>query len=231
MGHAGREHHLGFNPERHAAAPCAPDDPPAAAVEPRRSGQLEAGTGGHGSEVDGPPELSRQSMGAATACSRGRARFAGGVRSGPVHAALRAFAGLAHRGTGDFGAAVADEPSWPPVRDTPPGLSDISDGRSPDLRVYAFPNLPGLWNPVVFSETLAAHSCGGSHGFGACWLHLTVFPFHPASPSRANGNHHRKGMARFSPRRQCPITCRGHRRQVILEERVCLQSGGSGFSA
>ncbi len=27
--------------------------------------------------------------------------------------------------------------------------------------------------------SLSAYSCGGSHGFGACWLHRTVFPFNP----------------------------------------------------
>ena len=61
------------------------------------------------------------------------------------------------------------------------GADRAFDGRSPDSRVLAFPNLPGPFSgPVVFSGSLAAHSCGGSHGFGAFWLHLTVFPFHPA---------------------------------------------------
>jgi hypothetical protein len=27
--------------------------------------------------------------------------------------------------------------------------------------------------------SLAAYSCGGSHGFGPDWVVLTVFPFHP----------------------------------------------------
>jgi len=31
----------------------------------------------------------------------------------------------------------------------------------------------GFWNG------LAAHSCGGSHGFGPFWVRLTVFPFNP----------------------------------------------------
>lgn len=38
-------------------------------------------------------------------------------------------------------------------------------------------------HPVASSAPLAAHSCGGSHEVGACWLHLTLFPCHPASPS------------------------------------------------
>jgi hypothetical protein len=28
-------------------------------------------------------------------------------------------------------------------------------------------------------KNLAAHSCGGSHGFGPDWVVLTAFPFHP----------------------------------------------------
>ena len=33
----------------------------------------------------------------------------------------------------------------------------------------------GQW-PIA--ALLSAHSCGGSHGFGAFWLNHTVFPFH-----------------------------------------------------
>lgn len=53
-----------------------------------------------------------------------------------------------------------------------------SDGRSPGLRVQAIPILPG---PKASGSlgVLAAHSCGGSRGFGGWWLHLTAFPFHP----------------------------------------------------
>jgi hypothetical protein len=41
------------------------------------------------------------------------------------------------------------------------------DGRSPDLRVEASPNLPGCIVQWSMSGWLSAHSCGGSHGFGA----------------------------------------------------------------
>ncbi len=55
------------------------------------------------------------------------------------------------------------------------------DGRSPDLRVAASPNLPGQIIQWLISGSLTAHSCGGSHGFGAYWLRRTVFPFHLVS--------------------------------------------------
>ncbi len=77
------------------------------------------------------------------------------------------------------------KPSCSPDPDTPSGLGCkddakcTADGRSPDLRVEAFSNLPkpnaAQW---YISKSLTAHSCGGSHGFGARWLNLTVFPFH-----------------------------------------------------
>ncbi len=39
--------------------------------------------------------------------------------------------------------------------------------------------LPGF--PVAnAAKVLAAHSCGGSHGFGPDWVVLTVFPVRPA---------------------------------------------------
>jgi hypothetical protein len=56
-------------------------------------------------------------------------------------------------------------------------------GRSPDLRVaglkIAFP-VPHFWflSGILISN-LAAHSCGGSHGFGPFWVVLTVFPVRP----------------------------------------------------
>ena len=40
----------------------------------------------------------------------------------------------------------------------------------------------------MIAASLSAYSCGGSHGFGAFWLHLTVFPFDPVIAVR--GNHH-----------------------------------------
>ncbi len=49
---------------------------------------------------------------------------------------------------------------------------------------------PGAWRmpgPVALQGSLSAYSCGGSHGFGAWWLHLTVFPFHPAFFDRPAG--------------------------------------------
>ena len=55
------------------------------------------------------------------------------------------------------------------------------DGRSPDLRVAASPNLPGQLVQWSMSGSLAAHSCGGSHGFGALGRGRTVFPFHLVS--------------------------------------------------
>jgi hypothetical protein len=45
-----------------------------------------------------------------------------------------------------------------------PGFVDV-DGRSPDLRVIALPDLPGQSGQWLFPEELTAHSCGGSHGF------------------------------------------------------------------
>ena len=42
----------------------------------------------------------------------------------------------------------------------------------------SFGGLPGF--PVASrAETLSAHSCGGSHGFGPDWVILTVFPVRP----------------------------------------------------
>ncbi len=74
--------------------------------------------------------------------------------------------------------------------DTPPGLRFICDGRSPDSRVKARRPFPDLWVQWL-DGSLSAHSCGGSHGFGACWLHRTVFPFHPADlrPARTITSH------------------------------------------
>ena len=51
------------------------------------------------------------------------------------------------------------------------------DGRSPDSRVDASPNLPGQLVQWFISGSLTAHSCGGSHGFGT-QKGRTVFPFH-----------------------------------------------------
>ena len=43
--------------------------------------------------------------------------------------------------------------------------------------------LPGF--PVAtLGIELAADSCGGSHGFGPCWVVLTVFPFNPLESIR-----------------------------------------------
>ena len=59
-------------------------------------------------------------------------------------------------------------------------LWSTHEGRSPDLRVWAGlgPSRPAVQISGL-SQWLAAHSCGGSSGFGAFWLHLTGFPFHP----------------------------------------------------
>jgi len=71
--------------------------------------------------------------------------------------------------------------------------SRAGDGRSPDSRVAAQPNLPGQCVQWCHSVLLSAHSCGGSHGFGACWLRRTVFPFHLAYLWRA------RTITRISP--------------------------------
>jgi hypothetical protein len=63
-----------------------------------------------------------------------------------------------------------------------------SDGRSPGLRVKAFHPPYQPFGPMALWMTLAAYSCGGSHGFGSFWIHLTVFPFHPPGVS-VGGNH------------------------------------------
>ncbi|CUH77079.1 hypothetical protein TRM7557_01199 [Tritonibacter multivorans] len=65
----------------------------------------------------------------------------------------------------------------------PARVSSYSDGRSPDLRVTALPVLP-RHSPVDLSGALSAHSCGGSHGVGAFWLHRTVFPISPSGLRR-----------------------------------------------
>ena len=54
-----------------------------------------------------------------------------------------------------------------------------------------FGGLPGC--PVASrAETLSAHSCGGSHGFGPDWVILTVFPVRPAV--RLACGHHTKDV-------------------------------------
>jgi len=53
------------------------------------------------------------------------------------------------------------------------------DGRSPDFAGHRCFDPSRCQAPVGLSKSLAAYSCGGSHGIGACWLFLTVFPFHP----------------------------------------------------
>ncbi len=65
------------------------------------------------------------------------------------------------------------------------------DGRSPDLRVVASPNLPEQFVQWLVSGLLSAYSCGGSHGFGALWLRRTVFPFHLIS-TLASENHRKE---------------------------------------
>src|SRR5262245_55378556 len=60
-----------------------------------------------------------------------------------------------------------------PMRPPPEGLCGSVAGRSPGLRVLTRHRLPGLC-PVALWFGLAAHSCGGSRGFG---YYLTAFPF------------------------------------------------------
>ena len=50
----------------------------------------------------------------------------------------------------------------------------VINGRSPDLRVFAFLGLPVVtqWR---YPKSLSAYSCGGSRRFG---FRLTAFPFH-----------------------------------------------------
>jgi len=62
------------------------------------------------------------------------------------------------------------------------------DGRSPDFAGHDSADLPDPCEASGFSASLTAYSCGGSHGIGAWWLHLTVFPFHPACLGHP-GNH------------------------------------------
>src|SRR3546814_8957190 len=63
-----------------------------------------------------------------------------------------------------------------PFRATPPGVSKNPDGRSPGSQVAAPLRLPGpKVGPVACRVSLAAHSCGGSHGFGPYRVRLTVF--------------------------------------------------------
>jgi hypothetical protein len=50
-------------------------------------------------------------------------------------------------------------------------------------------NLPGSC-PSGILASLTSHSCGGSHGFGASRLFLTVFPFHSNIVSDVK-NHHK----------------------------------------
>lgn len=102
------------------------------------------------------------------------------------------------------------KPSCSPDPDTPSGLGCkddakcTADGRSPDLRVEAFSNLPkpkpAQW---YISKSLTAHSCGGSHGFGARWLNLTVFPFHSGRIFAAR-KPSRPSFDRFYNSRQLP---------------------------
>lgn len=73
---------------------------------------------------------------------------------------------------------LADGYPLSPSSGTPRPVKEIQDGRSPDLRVHASPTLPGQFGQWIISEQLTAHSCGGSCGFGAYWLHHTAFPFH-----------------------------------------------------
>ena len=60
-----------------------------------------------------------------------------------------------------------------PMRPPPEGLCGSVAGRSPGSRVLTRHRLPGLC-PVALWLGLAAHSCGGSRGFG---YYLTAFPF------------------------------------------------------
>ena len=66
----------------------------------------------------------------------------------------------------------------PSVRPIVDGYAHLH-GRSPDFAGRWFENcLPGC--PVALRiSNLAAHSCGGSHGFGPFWVVLTVFPLRP----------------------------------------------------
>ena len=76
-------------------------------------------------------------------------------------------------------------PSKPPSRTPRPGLvKHLMAGLLTCGSSLGCPSRPALASG--YSASLAAYSCGGSHGFGACWLHLTVFPFHPVFAVRGN---------------------------------------------
>ncbi len=76
-------------------------------------------------------------------------------------------------GWGCGGTCVPNSTDRHDHRRFPPGhparFSFGCDGRSPDLRIMACPSLPGRHGAVQWhsSGSLTAHSCGGSHGFGA----------------------------------------------------------------
>ena len=69
--------------------------------------------------------------------------------------------------------------------DTPPGFSYIDDtevsldGRSPDLRIKVFPDLP---KPTWLSGIFRGHSpftvAGAVADLEHIWRNLTAFPFH-----------------------------------------------------
>ncbi|CCV06155.1 conserved hypothetical protein [Mesorhizobium metallidurans STM 2683] len=69
-----------------------------------------------------------------------------------------------------------------PMATSPPGTPrpvNSADGRSPGSRVSASSCLPSLAGQWHFRMSLAAYSCGGSHGLDPK-ADLTVFPFHPS---------------------------------------------------
>ena len=79
--------------------------------------------------------------------------------------------------------------SWETPR---PGLESI-DGRSPGSRLIAsLPPSRPRWVSGSIGRALAAHSCGGSHGFGPRSTDRTVFPFHP--PPRWGRRNHRRAL-------------------------------------
>ena len=67
--------------------------------------------------------------------------------------------------------------------DTPPESVRIAMAGLLTCGSKPSPSFPSQ-SPVDLSGALSAHSCGGSHGFGASWLLRTVFPISPSGLRR-----------------------------------------------
>ena len=69
------------------------------------------------------------------------------------------------------------------------GAAAVAGGRSPGSRVAALARLPGACAPVAFRARLAAHSCGGSRGFGpGSAPHSLLLPRGNRRRGQVNGN-------------------------------------------